>query len=53
MKFKIVNLDRNTDGDIVTAVHYPATNSSMSSNPITINSSVVVTIPSGSRWVVL
>jgi hypothetical protein len=28
-------------------------NSSMSSGPITINSGVVVTIPSGSRWVVL
>jgi trimeric autotransporter adhesin len=28
-------------------------NSSMSSGPITINSGVVVTVPSGSRWVVL
>jgi hypothetical protein len=28
-------------------------NSSMSSGPITINSGVTVTIPSGSRWVVL
>jgi microcystin-dependent protein len=30
-----------------------STNSAMSSGPITINSGVVVTIPSGSRWVVL
>jgi hypothetical protein len=30
-----------------------STNSAMSSGPITINSGVVVTIPAGSRWVVM
>jgi trimeric autotransporter adhesin len=30
-----------------------STNSAMSSGPITINSGVVVTVPSGSRWIVL
>jgi len=38
----------------VTASYTIASGSSaMSAGPITLNSSVVVTIPSGSRWVVL
>ena len=40
--------------NILTSSHTISTNkNAMSTGPITINSSVTVTIPSGSRWVVL
>jgi hypothetical protein len=38
---------------VATSYSIPSGSSGMSAGPITISSGVVVTVPSGSRWVVL
>lgn len=38
---------------VTTTYTIPATNSAMSTGPITINAGVVITVPTGSKWVIL
>jgi hypothetical protein len=56
-----LNTDANTttkglyENNSVISANYTITsgNNAMSSGPITVNSGITVTVPSGSRWVVL